>query len=73
MAGENKKNAIPIHSVRESDIPGIHTVSYESEFDLLDIRHSAKSRKGFALGALVAGEFLIGKQGIFGMHDLFSL
>lgn len=73
MAGENKKNAIPIHSVRESATPGIHTVSYESEFDLLEIRHSAKNRKGFALGALMAGEFLLGKQGVFGMQDLISL
>ncbi len=69
-AGKNNKKKIPIHSVRENAVTGIHTVSYRSEFDTLEIRHSAKSRYGFAVGALMAGEFLVGKKGIFGMQDL---
>ena len=69
-AGKNNKEAIPIQSVRENAVTGIHTVSYRSEFDTLEIRHSAKSRYGFAVGALMAGEFLVGKKGVFGMKDL---
>jgi len=68
--GKNSKQVIPIQSVRRNAIPGVHTVSYRSEFDTLEIRHSAKSRRGFAVGALMAAEFLAGKKGVFGMQDL---
>ena len=69
-AGENSEQAIPIQSVRENAITGIHTVSYRSEFDTLEFRHIATSRRGFAVGALMAAGFLIGKKGVFGMQDL---
>jgi 4-hydroxy-tetrahydrodipicolinate reductase len=69
-AGEHGEGVIPIRSVRENEVPGIHTVFYRSEFDMLEIRHSAKSRRGFAVGALMAATFLIGKNGVFGMQDL---
>ncbi len=68
--GENSDQVIPIQSVRKNQVTGIHTVSYHSEFDTLEIRHSAKSRRGFAVGALMAAGFLIGKKGVFGMQDL---
>lgn len=69
-AGNNSERVIPIQSVRESAVTGIHTVSYRSDFDTLEIRHTAKSRLGFATGALMAAGFLIGRKGVFGMQDL---
>ena len=59
-----------ITSVRRSVVPGIHTVTYESDADLIAITHSAKSRKGLATGAVLAAEFICGKRGIFTMKDL---
>jgi len=64
---------IGITSIREGNIPGIHTVVYESSFDKIEISHSAKSRRGFAMGALMAGEWLIDKKGIFSMKDLLEI
>ena len=61
---------IPIESIREGEIAGIHTVRYNSEIDTLTITHEAHSRKGLALGALMAAEFLAGKQGVFTMKDI---
>lgn len=69
-AGDNAERVIPIESVRKDAITGVHTVSYRSAFDTLEIRHSAKSRRGFAVGALMAAGFLAGKKGVFGMQDL---
>jgi len=57
-------------SVREGAVPGIHTVTYESEDDVLEIRHTIKNRRTLALGAVVAAEFLCGKQGVYSMDDL---
>ncbi|MDP4227135.1 MAG: 4-hydroxy-tetrahydrodipicolinate reductase [Bacteroidota bacterium] len=67
---ENGKDIISIHAFREGTVPGIHTVKYDSPVDYIEIIHSAKSRKGLAFGAVMAAEFLKGKQGIFGMEDL---
>ena len=61
---------IEIRSVREGAVPGIHTVTYESEDDVLEIRHTIKNRRTLALGAVVAAEFLCGKQGVYSMDDL---
>ena len=68
--GEADKNAIPIRSIRKNMIPGTHRVIYNSEYDSLEIGHTAKGRTGFAQGAVFAAEFLHGKKGIFGMSDL---
>lgn len=65
-------NELPIHSIREGEVPGIHTIRYESEADSISITHDAKNRKGFALGAVLAAEFTCGKQGLLGMSDLFK-
>jgi len=64
---------LEIISVREGDVPGIHTINYDSEVDFIEITHSAKSRKGFAFGSVLAAEYLAGKTGIFSMKDLLKL
>lgn len=63
-------NQLAIHSIREGQVPGIHTIRYESGVDSITITHDAKSREGFALGAVVAAEFTAGKKGLLGMMDL---
>ena len=62
---------LPIHSIREGEVFGIHTIRYDSEADSISITHDAKNRKGFALGAVLAAEYTAGKQGYLGMSDLF--
>ena len=62
---------LPIHAIREGEVPGIHEIIYESEADTISIKHDAKSRAGFALGAVIAAEFTAGKKGFLGMTDLF--
>jgi 4-hydroxy-tetrahydrodipicolinate reductase len=71
---ENDKtdNCIPVRSLREGLVPGTHTVTWDSEIDTISLRHEAKSRKGFALGAVVAAEFIYRKQGIFTMNDVMG-
>src|SRR5690606_18592239 len=66
------KNELEIKSFREGEVPGIHTVVYESEADSIRITHDAKSRKGFALGAVLAAEFTKGKKGFLGMKDMLG-
>jgi 4-hydroxy-tetrahydrodipicolinate reductase len=63
---------LPIVSRREGEVPGTHTVLYKSETDTISITHEAHSRKGFALGAVIAAEWLSGKKGVFGMNDLLG-
>lgn len=61
--GEERLPLEAIESIREGDVPGIHTVTWDSEVDSITITHSAKSRKGFALGAVIAAEWMKGKTG----------
>ena len=63
---------LEIDSLREGAVPGTHTVAYTSEDDVITLRHELKSRRALALGAVVAAEFLVGKQGIFTMDDLLK-
>jgi len=72
--GENasEKN-IPINAKRIPEIPGTHTVLYASEVDSIEIKHTANSRKGFALGAVVAAEWILGKTGVFSMKDVLNI
>ena len=63
---------IPILSVRQAEEPGTHTVVYDSDIDTLLVSHRAKSRKGLALGAVMAAEFLNGKKGYYTMQDLLK-
>ncbi len=71
---DNKPNdeEIYIEAFREDEVPGIHTVIYESEVDEIKIHHSAKSRKGFALGAVLAAEFTAKNKGMLGMGDMLK-
>ncbi len=63
---------LPVSAVREGEVPGIHTIRYESEADSITITHDAKNRKGFALGAVLAAEYTAKHQGFLGMNDLFQ-
>ena len=64
---------VPIESIREGEVPGIHTVTWDSEIDTLTLSHSAKSRQGFALGAVIAAEWLKGKTGAHGMAEVLGM
>ena len=66
------KNEIAIESLRLEGISGTHTVKYSSVIDDIEIKHTAHNRKGFALGAVIAAEFLHNKKGIFTMEDLLK-
>ncbi len=64
----------PIESIREGEVPGIHTVRYDSEVDTITLTHEAHSRKGLALGALLAAEFLAqSAPGVYTMKDLLAV
>jgi len=67
------KEIIPISSKRIKDVPGTHIVAYESEIDSIEIKHTAHNRKGFALGAIIAAEWLINKNGVYTMKDVLNL
>jgi 4-hydroxy-tetrahydrodipicolinate reductase len=67
-----KPEELGIKSFRTENVPGTHTVRYESEDDCIEIIHTAKSRRGLAMGALLAGEWLIGKKGFFDMKNLLD-
>ena len=61
-----------IKDVREGEVPGTHSIKYHSEVDDIEIMHKAHNRKGFALGAVIAAEFLYGKKGIYTMTDIIG-
>lgn len=63
VIGEERLPLHTIESIREGEVPGIHTVTWDSEVDSITISHSAKSRQGFALGAVIAAEWMKGKTG----------
>ena len=63
-------DSIGIEAIREGEVPGIHTIVYDSPVDSITITHSAKSREGFALGAVMAAEFIQGKKGFLSMQDM---
>ncbi len=62
-----------IISYREGEVPGIHTITYDSEEDTLTVSHSAKSRRGLALGAVLAAEWLVGRKGVYSMDDFLAI
>ena len=70
---EAAEKTIPITAKRIADVPGTHTVSYQSDVDTVTIAHVAHTREGFALGAVIAAEWLVGKTGIFTMNDVLGL
>lgn len=68
-----QENSIPITAIRSPEVPGTHTITYDSEVDKIDIKHTAHNRQGFALGAVVAAEWIIGKKGVFTMKDVLGI
>lgn len=70
--GDSKLAIKDIESIREGEIAGIHTVTWDSEIDTISISHSAKSRKGFALGAVIAAEWMKGKTGWHDFNEVIS-
>lgn len=69
----SENSNLGIKAIRENEVPGIHRIKYDSEVDSIFIEHSAKSRKGFAMGAVLAAEFLKGKSGYQTMDDLLNI
>lgn len=63
---------LPVSTIREGEVPGIHTVKWESDVDFISMTHSAKSRKGFALGAVRAAEWIAGRRGFFTIGQMLS-
>lgn len=72
QSGKRQPQSINITSIREGEVPGTHTVRYDSAIDTITITHQAHSREGLAQGALMAAEFAAGKKGIFTMKDLLG-
>jgi 4-hydroxy-tetrahydrodipicolinate reductase len=70
---EAKNNEIHIEAKRIGDVPGTHTVTYDSIVDSIELKHTAHNREGFALGAVIAAEWLAGKKGIYSMKDVLNL
>lgn len=70
---DKQKDKIEIAAIRQGDVFGIHTTKYESKEDIITFTHEAKSREGFALGAVLAAEFVCDKKGYFTMNDLLKI
>lgn len=70
---ETKDNELGIYAIREDEVPGTHSVFYRSEVDEIEIKHTAFSRNGFALGAVVAAEWIKNKEGVFSMKDVLGI
>ena len=73
LSPQREHDKIEITALRQGDVCGIHTIRYESHEDTITLTHEAKSREGFALGAVVAAEFMEDKVGYFTMDDLLQL
>lgn len=70
---ERDKDTIPITAKRIGTVPGTHTINYDSSVDSIEIKHTAHNREGFALGAVIAAEWIVGKEGVFSMKDVLNL
>lgn len=70
---ETKDKELGIFAIRVDEVPGTHSVFYRSEVDEIEIKHTAFNRNGFALGAVIAAEWIVGKQGVFSMKDVLGL
>ena len=67
------KTKLYIDAKRIENVPGTHSVFYDSEVDQIEIKHTAHIREGFALGAVIAAEWIIGKKGVFTMKDVLGI
>jgi len=70
---ETKDKELGIFAIRENEVPGTHSVFYKSEVDEIEIKHTAFNRNGFALGAVIASEWIVDKKGVFSMKDVLGL
>lgn len=70
---ETAEKTIPIVAKRIEEVPGTHTINYESDVDTITIEHVAHTREGFALGAVIAAEWIAGKTGVFTMNDVLNI
>jgi 4-hydroxy-tetrahydrodipicolinate reductase len=70
---QSDSETLPITSKRIADVPGTHSILYDSLVDSIEIKHTAKNREGFALGAVIAAEWILGKTGIFTMKDVLNI
>lgn len=70
---ESGDGVIPVTAIREPEVPGTHTINYASEVDRISITHEAHNRMGFALGAVIAAEWLYQKKGVFSMKDVLNI
>ena len=66
------ENNTPITAERIGEVSGTHIIKYSSTVDEIEIKHTAKNRDGFAIGALISGKWIIGKQGVFSMQDVLA-
>lgn len=70
---EHAPDALLIVAKREPNVPGTHIVTYSSSVDYIEVKHEAKSRRGFAEGAVLAARWLVGKRGVYEMKDLLAI
>lgn len=68
--GTTEGDILGIEAIRKDEVPGTHSIYYRSQVDEIEIKHTAFSRDGFALGAVIAAEWIVGKKGVFGMKDV---
>ena len=73
LLNDVKEQTIPISAKRINNVPGTHIIEYKSKSDSINISHTAHSRQGFALGAVVAAEWILDKKGIFTMKDVLNI
>lgn len=70
---EKCPDKVPVRSIREGSVPGTHTIIWDSDIDTISIRHEAKGRKGLALGAIVAAEYISDRKGVYTMNDVMGI
>ncbi len=73
LDSKSNTDSVAISAIRTLNVPGTHTVTYASEIDSIDIKHTAHNRQGFALGAVIAAEWLVNKTGVYTMRDVLNL
>jgi len=72
LNADEEPGVLPVHAKRQGEVPGMHELTWQSPVDKISITHEAFNRQGFALGALMAAQWIVGKSGVFSMDDLFD-
>ncbi len=72
LGDSRQERSVPILAVREGDVPGTHIITWDSDIDTISLKHEAKNRKGLALGAVVAAEYISSRKGVFTMNDVMG-